>query len=282
MAALKNPDEAYRHRVFRKAEACLDAADFDFELGWVMVRPDCRGNRLTERMLRVLLKEVGARNVYATSRIDNDPMRRTLFRFGFQSEGTHYRSDSGNSNLMLHVRLPALENRTGSLRANGQFHGSPKRFDSFEVSELWSFGFHFGDIHQAKHFAKESGFIYKADLKFQRCLDIDSDWGWTCAKFVALALHGRCALEGIPHNIEDFVAILGPAPWSSANIEKTDRITMAEQAELIALLAKCGFDGVRYINRFEPPGSVNRIAYFVIDPSQIQLRGVSPTGEVRI
>ena len=39
IAALKAPSEVYRDDVIKKADACISAADYELELGWVFVVP---------------------------------------------------------------------------------------------------------------------------------------------------------------------------------------------------------------------------------------------------
>jgi predicted GNAT family N-acyltransferase len=282
VAAIKQPDADYRNGVFAKAEASFDPATYALELGWVVVAEKYRGHGLTANLLTPLIKRFPGEPIYATTRIGNEPMRRSLVRYGFQSDGTHYLNKKGDAFLVLHLKSKVLEDLTGPFRVRGQFHGSKEDFDSFETNKLKSLGFHFGDIVQALHFATGAGFIYHADLTFKNCLDIRQDWGWTSAQHVALALNSKCWFQGIAHENKDFEPILGPAPWSQHTFTKTDRISEDEQRLLKDLFTKCGFDGVRYVNKWEPLGSVNRVAYFVIDPAQISFRGKKQAGAYKI
>lgn len=282
VAAIKQPDKDYRDGVFAKAEASFDPAGYVLELGWIVVAEKYRGHGLTRNLLTPLFRQIPDKPVYATTRIGNEPMRRSLVRYGFQSDGTHYLNADADAFLVLHLKSPEMDDLTGAFHVRGQFHGSPGDFESFEENKLKSLGFHFGDIAQARHFAKEAGFVYHADLTFKNCLDIREDWGWTSAQHVALALNTKCWFRGIAHENKDFEPILGPAPWSQHTFTKTDKITADEQRRLIDLFSKCGFDGVRYVNKWEPPGSVNRVAYFVIDPAQIAFRGKKPVSEYKV
>lgn len=158
----------------------------------------------------------------------------------------------------------------GEYRAEGFFHGSPEKFDKFKRSRLRSFGFHFGDIEQAKHFAGSTGWIYKADLLFENLIDIgERDLGWKRASLIAFAFHSFCLQNGIRPREEDFFQILGPPPWSSTTLRPTTEISSSEQGELVRLFKAYGFDGVRYVNQFELPAA-RRTAYFVIDRKQIE------------
>lgn len=282
VAALKRPAPEYHQTVFAKAETRFDPIGFGYELGWIVVGAKYRGHGLTRRLLDPLIKRVPNEQVYATTRIDNEPMRRSLVRYGFQSDGTHFENTDGTAFLVLHLRSEAMQDLTGPLTVRGQYHGSPNNFESFEAHDLKSVGYHFGDIVQAKHFAKENGFIYHADLTFDRCLDIRNDWGWTSAQHVALALHNQCTQRHIAVKVEDFMPILGPPGWSMHSFKKPNRISAEEQRLLIELFVRCGFDGVRYLNKFEPPGSINRVAYFVTRPDQIKRRGKKPASEHKV
>ncbi len=274
VAALKQQPVEYRTKVFQKAETSDPAANFPYELGWIVVKEKFRGHRLSHRLVDTALRTIEKAGAYATVRLSNEPMRRTLIRYGFRPEGTHFRSTRGPYDLALYVRdgehAPAYLSPNFTVR--GQYHGSPVRFPAFSSEGLRSLGFHFGDIAQALDFAKESGFIYKADLTFKQLLDIESDWGWTSAPLLAFALHTECLTRGIPFKREDFEPFLGPHPWSSFTLERRKGISREEQLALVQLFQKYGFDGVRYPNHFEPHDSLRRIAYFVTDPSQITVR----------
>ncbi|HEX2854335.1 MAG TPA: hypothetical protein VHO24_13950, partial [Opitutaceae bacterium] len=166
VAALKQQSEEYRGKIFQKAEASDPAANFPYELGWIVVQKELRGHRLSGRLVDTALKMIEKAGSYATVRLDNEPMRRTLIRYGFRPEGTHFRSTRGPYDLALYVKDGEFPPSylSPEFKVRGQFHGSPARFSSFSSHGLRSLGFHFGDIAQALDFAKESGFVYKADL----------------------------------------------------------------------------------------------------------------------
>ena len=165
----------------------------------------------------------------------------------------------------------------GKLNVEKQFHGSPSQILSFDSSQLKSLGFHFGDIHQARHFAGRDGFIHECDLSFKNIVDIgEQDWGWTCAAAIAFAFFLACISGGIPTTHEDFVPFLGPVEggWSRIKIKITPRVSADEQRALVDLFTSYGFDGVRYTNNFEPPDMPGAIAYFVTTSKQITIRKV--------
>ena len=92
-AALKRPNLGYKIKVFERSGLPVEAsARFDLELGYVFVDPAHRqgghGTRLATRAIQI----AGARPVYATSRSDNDGMRRILERLNFVIAGGEYSS----------------------------------------------------------------------------------------------------------------------------------------------------------------------------------------------
>ena len=111
VAALKAPNEPYRQAMFQKAAAPVSAADYRVELGWVFVVPACRGNRIAERLCRLLLARVPSCCVFATTRTANTSMIRILLALGFARSGIPF--VRRNEELALFLRsgptsIPAL------------------------------------------------------------------------------------------------------------------------------------------------------------------------------
>jgi GNAT superfamily N-acetyltransferase len=90
VAALKAPDERYRHDLFEKADARVSSADCQLELGWVFVVPAHRGNRIAERLCRLLLARVPGSCVFATTHTNNHSMIKVLLALGFTRVGQPY------------------------------------------------------------------------------------------------------------------------------------------------------------------------------------------------
>jgi len=90
VAGLKQPGEAYRREVFAKADARLDGAEFELELGWVYVVPEHRGKGIARELCRLLLERERDSRVFSTTRPDNAPMIRILFALGFARAGRPY------------------------------------------------------------------------------------------------------------------------------------------------------------------------------------------------
>lgn len=105
VAALKQPGVAYRNDVFRKAEVPRIAGQFSLELGWVYVFPKHRGKGYSEVLSSAAVAQSGGAPVFATTRVDNTPMQKTLERVDFERVGHSYRSTRGDYRLQLYVRL---------------------------------------------------------------------------------------------------------------------------------------------------------------------------------
>ncbi len=104
VAALKQPTNSYKRRVFLKARTSENADDFTFEAGWMFVEDAFRGRKYSRLLLEALLTLAGEGNVYVTTREVNKRMRRTNLRCGFVQSGFLYISDQGDYKLVLYTR----------------------------------------------------------------------------------------------------------------------------------------------------------------------------------
>lgn len=107
VAALKRPQPSYRSRISSISGALLPAAEFPFELGWVSVSPEARGQGLSFSMSDAALGQSGGARVFATSHVDNIAMHRSLAKLGFQRVGDPYPSSQANRLLQVFVRHAA-------------------------------------------------------------------------------------------------------------------------------------------------------------------------------
>ena len=104
IAALKRPYPDYRTGVFRKARSIFAPDAYTLELGWVVVAPAYRGQRLPHRIISELLPRAGNEPVFATTREDKHAMQYALGECGFQRNGDPYPSEGESYNLILYVR----------------------------------------------------------------------------------------------------------------------------------------------------------------------------------
>lgn len=104
VAALKRPIGSYKRAVFRKAKSPENPSDFPCEAGWIFVKPDFRGRHYSRLLLENVLQLAGDRNVYATTRENNDRMQTTNIRCGLTQSGSAYTSNQGDYKLVLFTR----------------------------------------------------------------------------------------------------------------------------------------------------------------------------------
>jgi|SRR5690349_8753502 len=101
VAALKNPRPTYRASVFRKAAAKNDPKVFRYELGWIFVVPSSRGKGLSHALVSAAVGDSMGAPIFATCRVDNVAMHRSLLSAGFHRHGEDYNSERGSYRLAL-------------------------------------------------------------------------------------------------------------------------------------------------------------------------------------
>jgi predicted GNAT family N-acyltransferase len=104
IAALKEPNIGYKKKVFKKAESHENPDEFIFEVGWIYVEKQFRERKYSRLLLEEALKAAGNKNVYATTRENNEAMKRTNLRYGLEQSGHPYASEEGNYNLILYTK----------------------------------------------------------------------------------------------------------------------------------------------------------------------------------
>jgi GNAT superfamily N-acetyltransferase len=101
VGAIKRPNGNYRAYVFAKAGVKQDPEQFEFELGWVYVRPSARGKGLASGIVEALIPSLHGAHAYATSRVNNVQMHASLKRFGFKPVGAPYPSQLNEPAIQL-------------------------------------------------------------------------------------------------------------------------------------------------------------------------------------
>ena len=104
VGALKVPSTTYKHKVFKRSRSRENPNEFDFELGWVFVDKHFRGQRLSRLLVGTLLQVTKGKNVYATTKKDNEPMQKTNLRLGLKRAGSPFLSDEGDHKLILFTK----------------------------------------------------------------------------------------------------------------------------------------------------------------------------------
>jgi GNAT superfamily N-acetyltransferase len=113
IAALKAPDGRERASLFGMAGAPTDA-EHELELGWVFVYPRYRGRRIARTLCELVLAHAPGTGIYATTRPDNEPMKRTLSMLSFVQAGKPFPHRRRDEELLLFLRpggraLPAAQ-----------------------------------------------------------------------------------------------------------------------------------------------------------------------------
>ena len=116
IAAVKNPEKNYKERVFKKAQATVQANKFPFELGWVFVLPSSRGAGFSHKLVEAALSVTNDQAIFATSRTDNTAMHKVLKAHGFSCHGKTYASTRDNQQLALFVRNAAQQGAPGDAK----------------------------------------------------------------------------------------------------------------------------------------------------------------------
>jgi predicted GNAT family N-acyltransferase len=106
VAALKQPNAGYRARVASASGTALPQDSFVYELGWVFIAIEARGNGYALPLSQAALSLADGCGVFATSRIDNVAMHHALANLGFLPSGSPYPSQHGGHHLQLFTRVP--------------------------------------------------------------------------------------------------------------------------------------------------------------------------------
>ena len=97
IAALKRPLPSYRKRIGKSANVGLSDAGFPYELGYIFIVPEARGQKLCGLLVAKALEIASGFGVFATARIDNLAMRASLVKAGFAPVGKPYRGRSSRT-----------------------------------------------------------------------------------------------------------------------------------------------------------------------------------------
>src|SRR3954469_21734564 len=93
VAALKRPRASYRRKIGAKAGVELSKESYPYELGYIFLDDQLQNRRLSYPIVQAALDHTDGAGVFATVRIDNDKMRRTLKRAGFSAVGDSWKGN---------------------------------------------------------------------------------------------------------------------------------------------------------------------------------------------
>ncbi|MCF6321940.1 MAG: GNAT family N-acetyltransferase [Rhizobiaceae bacterium] len=103
-AAIKQPYEDYRSRVFNKAKTSLQPEDFSLELGWIVVSSEFRRKGYAGMLIKESMMVIGGKKTFATTRKDNEAIHHYLKSHKFSLCGEPYRSENREEHIVLFVR----------------------------------------------------------------------------------------------------------------------------------------------------------------------------------
>lgn len=95
VGAIKRLRERYAATISQRSRFTIDVDAL--ELGYVAVHKEHQGQRLSGRIVEILLTSVQQSALFATT--DDDRMKRTLFNAGFEKKGEEWKGERGTLSL---------------------------------------------------------------------------------------------------------------------------------------------------------------------------------------
>lgn len=104
ISAIKQPKEKYKKEIFFKSKSGENPEIFRYEVGWVYVEEQYRGKGYSIELLNKIVELSNGEPLFATTKESNTPMKKTLYKYGFQESGETYPSIRGDYKLNLYLR----------------------------------------------------------------------------------------------------------------------------------------------------------------------------------
>ncbi|ACK50901.1 GCN5-related N-acetyltransferase [Methylocella silvestris BL2] len=104
VAALKKPLASYRRRISGKSEFHVDASSFPYELGYIYIVPEARGQHLSGPLVNAAIDAAAGAGIFATARVDNARMHASLVKAGFEAQGKPYGGRGGKRQIQIFIR----------------------------------------------------------------------------------------------------------------------------------------------------------------------------------
>lgn len=105
VGAIKHPNKNYKEGVFSKAGVANKSNNFNYELGWLYVKPEARGKGVGHSLMQAVVAHLSGSSCYATTRDNNDSMHHLFSKYNFNRLGAAYPSNNGYS-LVLYANKP--------------------------------------------------------------------------------------------------------------------------------------------------------------------------------
>lgn len=91
MAALKNPADSYKRKVFEAAQFLSNLHEYKYELGYIVTAENRQGEKLCQKLLSEFIPLIANYKMFATTR--KESMVHILGKFGFLPVGVQYNTD---------------------------------------------------------------------------------------------------------------------------------------------------------------------------------------------
>lgn len=91
-AAIKRPNHSHHKNVFKNSELDDELKSHPYELGWVVVSPEYRGQHYSESLVKLAISGLRSEEMYAASQERDERMHKTLKKLGFAKSGIPYDS----------------------------------------------------------------------------------------------------------------------------------------------------------------------------------------------
>ena len=105
VAAVKRPNDGYKKGIFEKAQTKENPSSFSFEIGWIVIEKNYQRQDLSHVLMKEALQITKGNKVFATTITDNQPMRKTNKRYGFNPTGNSYPTNREGRNYSLTLFL---------------------------------------------------------------------------------------------------------------------------------------------------------------------------------
>lgn len=95
VGALKLPTKHHREELSACSGVDVSEGEYKYELGWIMIDPRCRGQKLSRELVAALLAKAGTAGVFCTVRVDNLAVQTACKGFGFIETGDRWTGNRG-------------------------------------------------------------------------------------------------------------------------------------------------------------------------------------------
>ena len=109
LQVLKKPELDYREMVWKKSNLEGQVHPIVLELGYIMVDPFYRNEKLGTRLCEAICKRFSKEKIFATTRVNNFPMRSIFSKLQFVAFGECYENRLGTNNLQVFIKLETEE-----------------------------------------------------------------------------------------------------------------------------------------------------------------------------